>query len=201
MMIERIYKAIQEAGGIPYRVGGSVRDQFRGVAPKDIDTEVYDISKEKLMEILRRFGRVDVTGVRFEVIKLWIDGKDYDFSLPRRDSKSGRGHKGFVVKADAKMTVKEAAYRRDYTINSISIAPSGAIVDPYNGVADLEAGILRHTSASFGEDPTRVLRGMQFCARFDLTVTRETAAVCFGIRDEYETIAKEMVWTEWYKWG
>lgn len=200
-IIEEIYKAIIEVGGTPYRVGGSVRDQFLGHTPKDIDTEVYGIAQEQLMAVLRQFGRVDATGVKFEVIKLWVDGKDYDFSMPRRDSKNGRGYKGFMVEADPTMTVAEAAWRRDYTINAISIAPDGTVVDPYNGVEDLKAGILRHTSAAFAEDPLRVLRGMQFCARMELTVTRETAAMCFSIRDEYNEIVKERVWGEWYKWA
>jgi tRNA nucleotidyltransferase (CCA-adding enzyme) len=200
-MIERIYKAIQEAGGKPYRVGGSVRDQIMGHTPKDVDTEVYGISTDTLIAILARFGKVNAVGASFGVIKLRVGDEEFDFSLPRRDNKTGNGHRGFMVEVDHAMTVTEAAARRDYTINAISIAPDGTIVDPYNGVADLKAGILRHTSAAFAEDPLRVLRGMQFAGRMNLTTTRETAAMCFSVRGEYDTLAKERVWGEWLKWA
>lgn len=201
MMIERIYKAIQAAGGTPCRVGGSVRDQFRGITPKDIDTEVYGISADTLVAILARFGKVNAVGASFGVIKLRVGEEEFDFSLPRRDNKTGTGHRGFMVEVDHAMTVTDAAARRDFTINAISIAPDGTVIDPYNGVADLKAGILRHTSAAFAEDPLRVLRGMQFAGRMNLTTTRETAAMCFSIRDEYPTLAKERVYGEWFKWA
>lgn len=201
MIIDKIYKAIEEVGGKPYRVGGSVRDQIMGHAPKDVDTEVYGISANTLIYVLSKFAPVNTVGASFGVIKLRVGNEEFDFSMPRRDNKTGNGHRGFMVEVDPTMTVFEAAARRDYTINAISIAPDGTIVDPYNGVADLKAGILRHTSAAFAEDALRVLRGMQFAGRMELTTTRATAAMCYSVRDEYSTLAKERVWGEWYKWA
>jgi tRNA nucleotidyltransferase (CCA-adding enzyme) len=76
-------------------------------------------------------------GVSFGVIKVKVDGQEYDFSLPRRDSKTGQGHRGFMVTPDHALTVAEAAARRDYTINAISRDSSGMLHDPYNGQRDL----------------------------------------------------------------
>lgn len=202
MEVTAIYSAIRQVGGTPYMVGGSVRDMVVGNQPKDIDTEVFGISAGVLVDVLARFGSVNAVGVSFGVIKLRTStGSEYDFSLPRRDSKTGQGHKGFMVQVDHTMTIAEAARRRDFTINAISIDGDGNVVDPYNGMADLHNRVLRHTSDQFGEDPLRVLRGMQFAARMDLTVTAETAAICRDLRAEYHTLAKERIWGEWEKWA
>ena len=200
--IQVIYAAIRAAGGTPYMVGGSVRDMVVGTTPKDVDTEVFGIAYAPLVEALSRFGSVNAVGVSFGVIKLRTPaGNEYDFSLPRRDSKTGQGHRGFMVEVDHTMTITEAAKRRDFTINAISIDGDGNVVDPYGGLDDLRTRTLRHTSAQFGEDPLRVLRGMQFAGRMDLTVTNETAAICRELRSEYHTLAKERIWGEWEKWA
>lgn len=140
-------------------------------------------------------------GVSFGVIKVKVDGQEYDFSLPRRDSKTGQGHRGFMVTPDHALTVAEAAARRDYTINAISRDSSGMLHDPYNGQRDLQTRTLRHVSMAFGEDALRVLRGMQFAGRFDLTVTQETARLCRSLRSEYPALSKERIWGEWEKWA
>lgn len=200
--ISAIYSAIRQAGGNPYMVGGSVRDMVVGTQPKDVDTEVFGIAYAPLVEVLSHFGSVNAVGVSFGVIKLRTpSGNEYDFSLPRRDSKTGKGHKGFMVEVDHSMTIADAAKRRDYTINAISIDVDGNVVDPYNGLDDLRTRTLRHTSEQFGEDPLRVLRGMQFAGRMDLTVTDETAAICRDLRTEYDTLAQERIWGEWEKWA
>lgn len=198
---ERIVEAIEDAGGAAYVVGGSVRDALCGHAPKDIDSEVYGIDADRLVAILERFGRVDVVGVSFGVIKLRAGDDDFDFSLPRRDSKVAAGHRGFMVEVDPGMTLREAAGRRDFTINAISMDRNGNIIDPYGGVIDLRERRLRATSAAFADDPLRVLRGMQFAGRMRLTVERNTANLCRSLRGEYPALARERVWGEWEKWA
>lgn len=201
--MQTIFDAIKRAGGKPYIVGGYVRDEIAGYPSKDRDVEVYDLSAEQLIAVLGQFGRVDAVGKRFGVIKLTLPsgGGDYDFSLPRRENKEGQGRRGFIVEVDPTMTPAEAAKRRDYTMNSMLMTPEGTIIDDYGGRSDIENRILRHTSAAFAEDATRVLRGFQFAGRFNMVVADETADVCRALRSEYNTIATEMIWTEWYKWA
>lgn len=161
-----ITSAIIENGGRPLVVGGWVRDQLLGIDSKDVDIEVYNMPLDTLQEVLSAFGEVDVVGRAFGVLK--VHGLDVDFSLPRRDSKVGEGHKGFEIIVDPDMTPEEAARRRDLTINSMSLdIISDEIVDPFNGQRDLEKKILRATDRqTFKEDPLRALRVCQFGARF-----------------------------------
>ncbi|CAG0940116.1 partial Multifunctional CCA protein, partial [Anaerolineae bacterium] len=196
-------QAIKEAGGTGLLVGGSVRDMLLGIEPKDRDCEVYGLEVNALLDILKRFGRVDIVGMSFGVIKLYAnDGHDYDFSLPRRESKDGRGHRGFLVSSDPDMPIADAAARRDFTINSMAYDPlTDTIIDVYGGQADLRLKYLRATSEHFSEDPLRVLRGMQFCGRFDLIADLRTLKMCEALLDEYDTLAKERIWEEWKKWA
>jgi len=159
---------INNKGGRALIVGGAVRDAILGASPKDIDFEVYNVNYEDLNQILSNYGKADLVGQSFGVIKfVGEDGSDFDFSLPRLDSKSGVGHKDFNVQVRSDLSPEEAAARRDFTINAISYNPiTGEIIDPYNGRQDLQNKILRHTSEAFSEDPLRVLRGMQFASRW-----------------------------------
>jgi len=201
--IEPIIRAIADAGGIAYRVGGCVRDQILGISNKDLDIEVYHLEASILAKLLSRFGHVNEVGVSFGVIKLSMPHSgEVDFTLPRRESKIGRGHRGFQVELDHSMTVHEAALRRDFTINSIyQNAHNLELIDPHGGIVDLQAKRLKATSKHFSEDPLRVLRGMQFAARFGATLTPETVVMCRSLFPEYNTLAKERIWTEWYKWA
>jgi tRNA nucleotidyltransferase (CCA-adding enzyme) len=187
--------------GRPRLVGGCVRDALLGLPPKDFDVEVGGLDFDGLHAILAPFGATDVVGRNFGVIKLRLAGAEYDFSLPRRDSKTGSGHRGFVVAPDPELTEADAAARRDFTINAISYDPfTGQLSDPCGGQRDLAARVLRHTSAAFGEDPLRVLRAFQFAARFDLTLAPETAEVCRQIAPSFAELPVERVWGEWDKW-
>jgi len=163
-----ILSNIQSIGGRALIVGGAVRDAILGKASKDIDFEVYRVSYEDLSNILNKYGKSDLVGKAFGVIKfVGPDGLDFDFSLPRTDSKSGVGHKDFDVTVSSDLTPSEAAGRRDFTINAISYDPlTHEIIDPYNGQIDLQNKVLRHISDSFADDPLRVLRGMNFVGRF-----------------------------------
>ncbi len=190
--------------GRPRLVGGGVRDLLLGLEAKDFDIEVASVDFETLHRVLAPFGATDVVGRSFGVIKVRsaVSGAEYDFSLPRRESKTGAGHRGFAVAPDPALSDAEAAARRDFTINAIALDPfSGALIDPHGGQADLRARVLRHTSAAFNEDPLRVLRAFQLAARFDLTLAPETAALCRSIADNYAELPVERVWGEWEKWA
>jgi tRNA nucleotidyltransferase (CCA-adding enzyme) len=196
-----ILKAIVEAGGNPIKVGGCIRDKLLGLDSKDVDVEVFGLSADVLCAVLRRFGKVSVVGASFGVIKLTTKGDDFDFSLPRRDSKTGRGHKGIKVEVDHRLTPKEAALRRDFTINAIGERLDGERVDPFGGEKDLRNRVLRATSEHFAEDPLRVLRGFQFASRFQLVADPGTVEMCRELIGEADTLALERIWGEWEKWG
>lgn len=190
--------------GRPRLVGGGVRDALLGLEPKDFDIEVAGCDFEALHRALARFGATDVVGRSFGVIKVRsaATNAEYDFSLPRRESKTGAGHRGFVVAPDPNLSDADAAARRDFTINAIAQDPfTGEIIDPHGGARDLQARMLRHTSAAFVEDPLRVLRAFQLAARFDLALAPETAALCRGISDTFAELPVERVWGEWEKWA
>jgi tRNA nucleotidyltransferase (CCA-adding enzyme) len=150
---------------------------------------------------LSKYGKADLVGQSFGVIKfVGKDGMDFDFSLPRLDSKAGVGHKDFNVEVRSDLTPEEAAARRDFTINAISYDPiTHEIVDPYNGRQDLTNKILRHTSDAFAEDPLRVLRGMQFASRFGFDIAPETAELAQSIREEFQHLPKERIYEEFKK--
>jgi tRNA nucleotidyltransferase (CCA-adding enzyme) len=188
--------------GRPRLVGGCVRDWLLGLEPKDFDVEVSGVTFDALHRALAPFGATDVVGRSFGVIKLRLGGTEHDFSLPRRESKTGAGHRGFTVAPDPELSDAEAAARRDFTVNAIALDPfSGALLDPHGGERDLRARVLRHTSAAFAEDPLRVLRAMQLAARFDFSLAPETAALCRSIVDTFAQLPVERVWGEWDKWA
>ncbi len=174
-------------------VGGCVRDELMGVEPKDWDLEVYGVEPDRLRELLDQFGDVNVVGEAFTVYKI---GLDLDVSLPRRERKVGKGHRGFVVEGDPEMSFEEACSRRDFTVNAILKDPlTGEIVDPFNGREDIERKVLRHVSSeTFGEDSLRVLRAAQFAARFELDIAPETVELCRTI--DVTDLPKERIWGE-----
>lgn len=185
--------AIRDAGGRALLVGGCVRDLLMGLTPKDWDFEVYGLLPAKLREVLDSFGNVNVVGEAFSVYKL---DREIDVSLPRRDRKSGKGHRGFVIEGDSEMSFEEAAKRRDFTINAIMQDPlTGEIIDPHHGRADLKNEILRAVSVdTFGEDSLRVLRAAQFAARFEFAIEPETERLCRDI--DLTDLPAERIWGE-----
>ena len=179
-----------------------MRDWLLGLQPKDFDVEVFGLDYEALARALAPFGPTDVVGRSFGVLKVRLDGVEYDFSLPRRESKTGAGHRGFAVVPDSTLTEAEAAARRDFTINAMAYDPfEDRLLDFHGGEADLRKKILRHPSPACVEDPLRVLRAFQFAARFEFTVAPETIALCQSIRDTYQELPVERVWGEWDKWA
>ena len=191
----RVALAIREAGGRALCVGGFVRDRLLERASEDLDLEVFGIPEDQLPALLTTLGRVEPVGQAFPVYKLG----HIDVALPRRESKSGRGHKGFIVQGDHTMAFADAARRRDFTINAIGWDPlTDEYLDPFEGRADLARRLLRVVDpATFGDDSLRVLRALQFAARFELTIDADTAAICRAI--PLDDLPAERIWGEFEK--
>ena len=137
---------IRAAGGRAFLVGGWVRDAMLGKSCRDYDIEVYDMAQDALVPLLSKYGRTNLVGKAFGVIHLAMKGLSLDFSFPRTENKVGYGHRGFVVHTDEKLSFKEAALRRDFTINAMGMElPELTLCDPYGGVDDLKAHRLKHT--------------------------------------------------------
>lgn len=178
--IAPVVKAIAAEGGRALIVGGYVRDHLLapGGGSKDADVEVFGMPLPQLESVLSRFGEVVRVGQAFGVLR--VKGIEADFSVPRRDSKVGAGHRGFAIEAAPELDFAEAARRRDLTINSIGYDPAAhQLLDPHGGRADLEAKVLRATDEEhFPEDPLRGLRVAGFAARFEMTPDPALEALC-----------------------
>jgi tRNA nucleotidyltransferase (CCA-adding enzyme) len=175
--LKEVINCIQNAGGIPYLVGGSVRDLHLGTLPKDLDIEVSGLPKDALETCLSKSFRIEYIGHAFGVFI--IKGLPVDIAIPRTEIRTGSKHTDFEITCDPFLSIEEAAARRDFTINSIYLnLVDGKQDDPYGGIQDLDAKILRHTSEKFPEDALRVYRAMQFIARFDLDCAPETLQLC-----------------------
>lgn len=201
--VEATLEAVRRAGGRPLVVGGAVRDAAAGLTPKDVDVEAFDVGVDALIDALESVGRVNAVGRSFGVLKVApVEGVEIDVALPRRESKRGRGHRGFVVTPDPSMSFADAASRRDFTVNAMGWDPATReLLDPWGGRADLEARVLRHVGPRFADDPLRVLRGVQMAGRFGLRAAPETVALSRTLYAEYDTLAVERVWDEWRKWA
>jgi tRNA nucleotidyltransferase (CCA-adding enzyme) len=174
-----------------YQVGGSVRDELLGRPVADRDFVVVGATPE----IMLASGFVPV-GKDFPVF-LHPDTHD-EYALARTERKHGHGYRGFQFFATPDVTLEEDLARRDLTINAMARASDGTLIDPYGGKADLAAGVLRHVSAAFAEDPLRVLRVARFAARFGFRIADETLALMRAIvaAGELPTLAPERVWQE-----
>jgi len=196
LLAEEIAKAVRARGGRALVVGGWVRDRLLGPDPgdgsKDLDLEVFGIPAADLPALLAPFGHVEPIGQSFPVYKIGT----VDIGLPRRESKAGRGHKGFVVEGDPSMSIEDAARRRDFTVNAIAWDPlTDEYIDPFGGRQDLERRLLRAVDPqTFGDDSLRVLRAVQFAARFELTLDEQTKSLCRSIR--LDDLPPERVWGE-----
>lgn len=192
--VEAVCRDVRRRGGRALAVGGCVRDALLGQAVNDVDLEVYGIAPADLRSTLEAHGPVDLVGEAFSVLKL--RGRAVDVSIPRRESKHGTGHRGFLVQSDPGMTPRDAARRRDFTVNAMAADPlDGELIDPFQGRRDLRKRILRHVSAQFAEDPLRVLRAMRFAARLDFDVAPETVVLCGAMTPDH--LARERVFGEW----
>lgn len=195
-LVTELARAVRAAGGRAFLVGGAVRDQLLGLPAKDADLEVYGLAPEPLEALVGRFGRVHLVGRRFAVLHLATEAGTIEVSLPRRESKTGPGHKGFAVTADPDLDPREASRRRDFTVNAMLLDPlDGERLDFWGGAADLGRGLLRHVSPAFAEDPLRVLRAARFVARFGFRVHPETVALCRSL--DLAELPRERLELEW----
>jgi tRNA nucleotidyltransferase (CCA-adding enzyme) len=188
-----IARLVSANGGRALVVGGWVRDRLLDRPSKDVDVEVYGIPADRLKSLLETIAPVNTVGESFTVYKV----ADVDVSLPRRDSKVGRGHRGFLVAGDPDLTPIEAATRRDFTINAIAWDPlTGEYIDPFDGQVDLlQRRVLRAVDPlTFGDDSLRVLRGVQFAARFGLEM--EPATKALSSRIPLDDLPAERIWGE-----
>ncbi|MFA5103419.1 MAG: CCA tRNA nucleotidyltransferase [Candidatus Thermoplasmatota archaeon] len=173
--VSRITDTIN-ARGRGYIVGGFVRDALMGRPSKDIDIEVHGMEINEIRDALTDSGfKVDEVGKSFGVLKVKdpLTRETVDVSVPRRDSTGRKPDVQFIRDA----TPETAAARRDFTMNAIMYdTKDDQIVDPYNGLQDLERGIIRAvTPDSFADDPLRVVRAAQFSARFGFKIDPDTA--------------------------
>lgn len=200
--VRALAQTIVSAGGRPIAVGGAVRDALLGHPAKDVDIEVFDLPLATLEQVLSDAGHnVHAVGRSFGVLKVQVNVDELseviDVALPRTESKQGQGHRGFVIESDPGLSFRDAAARRDFTINAIGVdVVTGEVLDPWGGQQDLRARVLRHVSPAFDEDPLRVLRAAQFAARFGFNVADETVARCRRLRDELSTLARERLLEE-----
>lgn len=206
--ITDVFNVLNNSGHQCFIVGGAVRDAILGIQPKDIDIEVYNISYNELNDILSKYGTVNLIGKNFGIIKFNPYGGEsleYDFSIPRKENKIGIGHKGFEVSFDVDMGIKDAALRRDFSFNALAYDPIENIVyDYFGGIEDIKNKIIRHTSDKFSEDYLRILRAMQFQARFDFTIHTDTIEMMremLVLSDEYSQLPKERIYEEFKKWA
>jgi len=199
--LDLIFNKLKNKNATPIIVGGFVRDFLLKIPSKDIDIEVYGISSfDSLESILEEFGSVNSVGKSFGVCKLQFDNLDLDFSLPRKDSKISSGHKGFVIEVNSSLDFKMASSRRDFTINAIGYdVLNKKILDPFNGIDDLENKILRFIDKNkFQEDPLRILRAVQFSARFHLKIDKNLLDLCQNMckLESLKELPKERIFDE-----
>ncbi|WP_320051466.1 CCA tRNA nucleotidyltransferase [Aliarcobacter butzleri] len=197
----RILNDLQELGSKPILVGGCVRDSFLNKKIKDYDVEIFNFDSLKILEkSLKKFGNVNLVGKNFGVLTLKIDEYDFDFSLPRIEKKVGNSHTDFEVSTNANLSFKEAAIRRDFTINAIGYDYfKNEILDPFGGMNDLKNKIIKHIDdKTFVEDSLRVYRSVQFASRFEFKIDEDTKILCKKIvsSGELKFLPKERVFEE-----
>ena len=203
-ILEDILKDLQKIGATPIVVGGSVRDFFLNIPVKDYDIEIFGInSLEIIQKSLEKFGSVKSVGKSFGVLTLRVNEYDFDFALPRIEKKIGNTHQDFEVITNANLSFKEAAIRRDFTINAIGYDFfKQEFLDPFDGINDLKNKIIKHINdATFIEDSLRVYRAVQFASRFDFKIAENTKELCKQIilNDELNYLPKERVYEEFKK--
>jgi len=203
-VLENILIDLQAIGVKPIVVGGCIRDSLLGFPCKDYDIEIFSNGcLDSIEKVLKTHGSVKHVGKSFGVLILRVDGYDFDFAVARTERTTGRAHKHFEITTNANLTYKEAALRRDFTINSIGYDFfEDKLLDPYNGLEDLKNGILRHVNdETFMEDPLRVYRGVQFISRFNIKMHEKTFELCKKMvaEDDLDHLPRERVFQEFKK--
>lgn len=193
MDIIEITKKIEQEGGGVYLVGGAIRDELIGKESYDRDYCVTGISKDTFIKL---FPNAKLRGKSFEV----FDIDKVEFALARKEQKSGIGHKEFNIKTGKDITIQEDLARRDITINSIAKdVLTNEIIDPFNGVKDIQEKIIKATTKAFAEDPLRVYRVARIAAETGFTIEDNTIKLMNSLKNELNTLSKERVFTEFRK--
>ena len=207
----KLFKAIESIGGKLWVVGGAVRDFINPDSPpsKDVDLIVTNLPTKDPDKALKAIVRalqpisqkVGIHGESFGVIKAIVDGEDLDIALPReKETKTGEGHADFEVKLDPSASVEDDLARRDFTINAIASSLDGkTVVDPFGGRKDLQNKVIKavgNASDRFGEDPLRMIRAIQFSARFGFQIHPDTFQAMRVNSGKINTIAGERVLEE-----
>lgn len=194
-LASRIAERVRAANGRALFVGGWVRDRLLGQESKDIDLEIHGIEATPLRTLLEDVAPVNAVGESFTVYKVG----PVDVALPRTESKTGRGHRGFEVTGNPHLSIEDAARRRDFTINAIAWDPvTEQYLDPHGGRADLEHRRLCVVDpTTFGDDSLRVLRALQFAARFELSLDDQTRRICLAT--PLDDLPAERIWGEFEK--
>ena len=203
-ILEQILKDLQEIGAKPILVGGCVRDYFLNIAIKDYDIEIFEIDCfDTIEKTLQKYGSVKLVGKSFGVLTLRVDKYDFDFAMPRTEKKTGKSHQDFEITTNANISFKQAAIRRDFTINSIGYDYfKKEFLDPFDGINDLKNKLIRHINdETFIEDSLRVYRAIGFASRFDFKIEEKTKELCKQIisSDELEYLPKERIYEEFKK--
>lgn len=174
----KIAEICTENSGTAYLVGGCVRDELLGIEPKDIDLEIFGIPPDKLQSLMESVGTISLCGQSFGILKVTDPESEVtiDVGIPRKEQSNGSSHKDFVINSDYNMSVEDASNRRDFTINALyQNVLSNEILDFHGGLSDLQAGIIRCVNESrFMKDPLRILRAIQFAARFQFVIEQNT---------------------------
>lgn len=199
--LDTIFDKLKIHGIRPIIVGGYIRDYLVDIESKDIDIELYGISSfTELQNILKEFGSVNIVGKSFGVCKLYFEEYDLDFSFPRSDNKVKSGHRGFEITIDTTLDFKTATSRRDFTMNSVGYdVVERKILDPFGGLDDFKNKTLKAVNLeSFGEDPLRVLRAVQFATRFELKIEDDLFSICKDMVTNglLEELPKERIFEE-----
>ena len=191
-LVDAIARGVRADAGHCYFVGGCVRDAALGRVASEVDLEVHGVDSDRLAALLEALHPCDRVGRAFQVFR--FRGLPVDVSVPRREPAESRA----ATAGDARAGIEHAAARRDFTINSMAVdVQSGEWLDPFGGREDLRAGLLRHTSPRFVDDPLRVLRGMQLAGRFSLRAVPETLAICSQLSSE--GLPLDRIFGEWQR--
>ena len=203
-IIREIEKAIVDAGGESYIVGGAVRDELIPGTPssKDIDFLIRKLTLNQIERAIQPLGKVKPVGQAFGIVTATIKGEDFDFSIPRTsETKTGEKHTDFEVTTDPNAPIESDLGRRDFTINALAKGPDG-IIDLFGGQRDIDQKIIRtvgDANERFAEDPLRMLRAIQFATRFDFTIEPKTAEAIRKNLDKLDTLAGERILMEFEK--
>ena len=181
-----------------YMIGGCVRDFFLNKEIKDIDLLVTHIKIDNLIDLLKKYGKCDLIGESFSVIKFKCNGIEYDIATPRTERKVGEGHKGFEIVSNENITLEEDILRRDFSINTIAInIKNGDIVDICNGLEDLKNTTIRVLGEkSFVDDPLRMLRAVGFASRFNFIIEEKTMVLMQQNAQHIKEISPERILIE-----